>query len=91
MKLNSSTGLLTAALLGAGLSLSASAQNTPATPVAVTADPTPPASYIYEPVPPAPPSQYYVDKHPRLWPSRATFDGPQFKQSYCPEVRCAHD
>jgi hypothetical protein len=89
MKLKSSFGLLTAALLGAGLSLSTNAQNTSS---AVTADPTPPGTYIYDPVPPAPPpSQYYVNKHPELWPSRATFDGPQFKQSYCPEVRCQHE
>jgi hypothetical protein len=37
---------------------------------------------------------YYVDKHPRLWPSRSTFDGPSnAPRSTCRQmtVQCAHE
>jgi hypothetical protein len=39
------------------------------------------------------PSQYYVDKHPELWPSREISDGPTLRhyRRDCPHVRCFHE
>ena len=74
------SALAAAALLG-GASASALAQEPEGSVTYVTSAPSLPDTF--------------VDRHPELWPSQATFNGPSNiaarAQARCPQVGCAHE